>query len=158
MAAFVLHAIKLQKEQDMNMKSFVRDYLIFWGVARCLRMMLAFAIEQRGREVTIFHTFLFALLQFINLAVISYFFIEAMSMNENLPNKDESTPSGKVIVLAVAPFYIIAVSNFVEFLVRWFILFWFVFVILEDYTESVEKDRTSILEMLMPGTKTKAFD
>jgi hypothetical protein len=142
----------------MNMKKFVTDYLIFWGVARCLRMMLAFAIEQKGREVTIFHTFLFMILQIINLAVISYFFIQSMSMNEDLPNKDENTPPAKVIVLAVAPFYIIAVSNFVEFLVRWFILFWFVFVILEDYTESVEKDRTSILEMLMPGTKTKAFD
>ena len=81
-----------------------------------------------------------------------------MSMNEDLPVKDESAPSGKIIVLAVASFYIIAVINFVEFLVRWFVLFWFVFVILEDYTESVEKDRTSILEMLMPGTKTKAFD
>lgn len=79
-------------------------------------------------------------------------------MNEDLPIKDESTPSIKSNLLAVAPFFITGVINFIEFLVRWFILFWFVFVILEDYTESVEKDRTSILEMLMPGTKTKAFD
>lgn len=158
MAGLVLGAIKLQKQQDMNMKQFVRDYLVFWGLARFLRMMLAFTIEQRSREVTILHTLLFMILQLLNLAVISYFFIASMSMNEDLPTKDESAPSGKIIVLAVAPFYIIAVINFVEFLVRWFVLFWFVFVILEDYTESVEKDRTSILEMLMPGTKTKAFD
>lgn len=62
MAGLVLGAIKLQKQQDMNMKQFVRDYLVFWGFARFLRMMLAFTIEQRSREVTILHTFLFMIL------------------------------------------------------------------------------------------------
>ena len=79
-------------------------------------------------------------------------------MNENLPEKNEASANMKIVLLAVLPFYITCLGNFIEFVVRWFVLFWLVFVILEDYTESIEKDRTSILEMLMPGNKTKAFD
>jgi len=142
----------------MNMKKFVSLYLYFWGFARFLRMILAFAIDQGSREVTPIHTFMFALLQLFNLAVISYFFIIAASMNEDLPEKNENATGMKSVLLAVLPFYVTSLANFGEFVIRWFVLFWFVFVILEDYTESVEKDRTSILEMLMPGNKTKAFD
>jgi hypothetical protein len=74
-----------------------------------------------------------------------------MSMNEDLKDKNENVPGAKVLIIAVVPFYFIAVFNFVEFLCRWFVLFWLIFVILEDYTDSIEKDRASILEMLMPG-------
>ena len=80
-----------------------------------------------------------------------------MSMNEDLPIK-KNDASFKEIILAELPFYFLTVLNFVDFLCRWFILFWFLFVILEDYTESIEKDRTSLLELLMPGNKTQAFD
>ena len=45
LAAFVLHSITLKQEQDMNMKEFVVKYLVFWGLTRMMRMMLAFAIE-----------------------------------------------------------------------------------------------------------------
>jgi len=62
------------------------------------------------------------------------------------------------MVLAVVPFYLMATINFMLFITRWFVLFWFVFVIMDDYTDSVEQDRMSILEMLMPGKmKTDAF-
>lgn len=94
---------------------------------------------------------MFILLQICNTAMVSYFFIGSMSMNEELKDKNENVPGAKVLVIAVVPFYIIAVFNFVEFVCRWFVLFWLIFVILEDYTDSIEKDRASILEMLMPG-------
>jgi len=61
-------------------------------------------------------------------------------------------------MISYAPFFIASTVNFLEFAIRWFILFWFVFVILEDYTESVDKDRTSMIEAMMPGSKTLAFD
>ena len=79
-----------------------------------------------------------------------------MSMNEDLPadKLSKGTPGGKVFLISFAPFFIAATLNFFEFCIRWFILFWFVFVILEDYTESVDKDRTSMLEAMMPGSKT----
>lgn len=140
------------------MKDFVSKYFYYWGIRRFLRMMLAFAIEQGRREVTPVHTFMFAALQLFNLAVISYFFVIGASMNEDLPEKNVSVANMKTTLLAVLPYYVTVLGNFIEFVIRWFVLFWFVFVILEDYTESIEKDRTSILEMLMPGNKTKAFD
>jgi|LakMenE01Jun11ns_1017448.scaffolds.fasta_scaffold9720763_1 hypothetical protein len=135
----------------MNMKDFVCMYLTFWGLSRLLRMILAFTIEQRSREITWGHTFMFILLQIFNTAMVSYFFIGSMSMNEDLKDKNENVPGAKVLIIAVVPFYFIAVFNFVEFVCRWFVLFWLIFVILEDYTDSIEKDRASILEMLMPG-------
>lgn len=79
-------------------------------------------------------------------------------MNEDLKEKNEAMPGAKVLVIAVVPFYFIALFNFFEFVCRWFVFFWLVFVILEDYTDSIDKDRISIVEMLLPGNKTRAFD
>ena len=64
----------------------------------------------------------------------------------------------KAMVIAEAPFYFVAVANFIHFVIMWFILFWFIFVILNDYNESVHLDRISILEVLMPGNKSEGFD
>jgi len=79
-------------------------------------------------------------------------------MNEEFNDHHEREPSLKARLIAEVPFYLVATINFLHFLTLWFVLFWFIFVILNDYTESVQKDRMSMLEMLMPGNKTQGFD
>jgi len=88
LVGMVLDAVKLLKQADMNMKNFVAEYLFWWGLTRAFRMLLAFIIEQTSRVVTIVHTFLFIILQLLNLAASSYFFIRAMSMNEDMAEKE----------------------------------------------------------------------
>ena len=156
----VLNKIHLKTEGDMNMKFFASEYIFYWGTTRFLKQLLAFWIEQGRREVTICHMLWFIALQLVSLGVCSYLFVQAMSMNESLPDNKVTPgiPGGKVFLISFAPFFICATLNFIEFAIRWFILFWFVFVILDDYTESVDKDRTSMLEAMMPGSKTHAFD
>ena len=104
------------------------------------------------------HTIFFVLIQLINLGMCSLFFINSMSMNEEFDDKKTRDPSMKAMVIAEAPFYFVAVANFIHFVIMWFILFWFIFVILNDYNESVHLDRISILEVLMPGNKSEGFD
>lgn len=79
-------------------------------------------------------------------------------MNEEFDGKKTREPSMKAMVIAEVPFYFVAVANFIHFLIMWFILFWFIFVVLNDYNESVYLDRISILEVLMPGNKSEGFD
>ena len=59
---FVLGAITLSHQQDMNMKDYVSEYFYYWGLRRFLRMLLAFVLDQGKREVKPIHTFIFALL------------------------------------------------------------------------------------------------
>ena len=80
-------------------------------------------------------------------------------MNEDLKeDKNDGMPGAKALVLAVVPFYVVGILNFFEFLARWFIFFWLLFVILEDYTDNIDKDRVSIVEMMLPGNKPRGFD
>ena len=80
-----------------------------------------------------------------------------MSMNEDLP-KQNGTDSPKALAIAIIPFYFITVFNFVDFLGRWFAIFWCCFIIVDDYLESNTQERLSMLEMFLPWNKPKAFD